>query len=78
MAVTPPVAYGILFAVGLLVLVGFVIMFTRLGRAADRSKEPRTLAPVAWPISTHEPPQDEPPAKAGAPRRPNRGPSARQ
>ena len=67
MVVDPLLAYGILFALGLLVLGGFVIIFARLGRAAGLSKEPRTLAPIAWPISAQKSTAtpsatDEPPA----------------
>ncbi len=46
-----PVAYGILFVVALLVLVGFVIIFTRLEKAVDPLKRRREPMPVAWPIS---------------------------
>jgi len=74
MTIAPQVAYGILFGVGLLALVGFVIMFVRLGRASDRSQWPRPPMPLAWPVSAQGPAEttpaaDEPPAEADARRR---------
>lgn len=67
MVISAPVAYGILFAVGLLALVGFVIMFIRLGQATDQPKGKRPPMPLGWPISAQEPGSapsatDEPPA----------------
>lgn len=51
MILSLPVAYGILVVVALLVLGGFVIVYTRVERAADPLERQRKPMPVAWPIS---------------------------
>jgi hypothetical protein len=61
MVISTPVAYAILAAVGLLALVGFVIVFMRLGREPKPlGSRRRAPSPVGWPIAPATPPNAEP------------------
>lgn len=50
MVIPNAVAYGVLASVGLVVLVAFVVIFMRLGRAPKRIEEDRPR-PVGWAIA---------------------------
>jgi hypothetical protein len=60
MVISTPVAYAVLAAVGLLALVGFVIVFMRLGREPKPLGSSRAPSPVGWPIQPGAPSKAEP------------------
>ena len=51
MVIPGAVAYGVLLFVGLVILVVFVFVFTRLERAPKRIDEDRPPTPVGWPTA---------------------------
>ena len=61
MVIPTAVAYGVLAFVGLVVLVAFVVVFTRLERAQQRLEEDWPPMPVGWPVSTADAPPSAPP-----------------
>jgi hypothetical protein len=62
MVISTPVAYGILAAVGALALLGFIVVFIRLGGAASKPRglSHRPPAPVGWPLTPAPPSEAEP------------------
>jgi hypothetical protein len=73
MVISTPVGYGILAAVGALALLGFIVVFIRLGGGASKPlrSSHRPPAPVGWPITPATPSTAEPSKPRAAPPRPD-------
>jgi hypothetical protein len=54
MVISNAAAYGVLVSVGLLILLAFVVVFTRLGRPPKRIEENRRPMPLGWPTIPSE------------------------